>query len=100
MVDLAYVIAGSEATGGAGLQVDLKTFQALDVYGVATTTCIVSFDPKNNWGHRFVPIAPAIRGELRPVPGSIPQRIPATDRTGHAAPGATFAHSLFHLLLQ
>ena len=41
MVDLAYVIAGSEATGGAGLQVDLKTFQALDVYGVATTTCIV-----------------------------------------------------------
>ncbi len=60
MVDLAYVIAGSEATGGAGLQVDLKTFQALDVYGVATTTCIVSFDPKNNWGHRFVPIAPDV----------------------------------------
>ena len=51
---------GSEATGGAGLQVDLKTFQALDVYGVATTTCIVSFDPKNNWGHRFVPIAPDV----------------------------------------
>jgi len=60
VVDLAYVIAGSEATGGAGLQVDLKTFQALDVYGVATTTCIVSFDPKNNWGHRCVPIAPDV----------------------------------------
>ncbi|MCR8691911.1 bifunctional hydroxymethylpyrimidine kinase/phosphomethylpyrimidine kinase [Rhodococcus rhodochrous] len=56
MVDLAYVIAGSEATGGAGLQVDLKTFQQLGVYGVGTTTCIVSFDPKNNWGHRFFPV--------------------------------------------
>ncbi|WP_016932610.1 bifunctional hydroxymethylpyrimidine kinase/phosphomethylpyrimidine kinase [Rhodococcus sp. R1101] len=56
MVDLAYVIAGSEATGGAGLQVDLKTFQQLGVYGVGTTTCIVSFDPKNDWGHRFFPV--------------------------------------------
>lgn len=56
MVDLAYVIAGSEATGGAGLQVDLKTFQQLGVYGVGTATCIVSFDPKNNWGHRFFPV--------------------------------------------
>ncbi|NKY51441.1 bifunctional hydroxymethylpyrimidine kinase/phosphomethylpyrimidine kinase [Nocardia vermiculata] len=56
MVDLAYVIAGSEATGGAGLQVDLKTLQQLGVYGIATTTCIVSFDPSNNWGHRFFPV--------------------------------------------
>ncbi|MFT3716691.1 MAG: bifunctional hydroxymethylpyrimidine kinase/phosphomethylpyrimidine kinase [Gordonia sp. (in: high G+C Gram-positive bacteria)] len=60
MVDLAYVIAGSEATGGAGIQVDLKTFQELGVYGVGTITCIVSFDPKNGWSHRFVPIAPEV----------------------------------------
>ncbi|MGW6695899.1 bifunctional hydroxymethylpyrimidine kinase/phosphomethylpyrimidine kinase [Rhodococcus sp. NPDC054953] len=60
MVDLAYVIAGSEATGGAGLQVDLKTFQELGVYGVGTVTCIVSFDPAAGWGHRFVPIAPEV----------------------------------------
>lgn len=52
----AYVIAGSEATGGAGLQADLKTFERLDVYGVGTITCIVSFDPTAGWGHRFVPI--------------------------------------------
>ena len=56
MPNLAYVIAGSEATGGAGLQVDLKTYQQLGVYGVGTVTCIVSFDPKNDWGHRFVPV--------------------------------------------
>ncbi|GAA3967608.1 bifunctional hydroxymethylpyrimidine kinase/phosphomethylpyrimidine kinase [Gordonia caeni] len=60
MVDLAYVIAGSEATGGAGLQADLKTFQELGVYGVGTITCIVSFDPKDGWRHRFVPIAPDV----------------------------------------
>ncbi len=40
---------------------DLKTFQQLGVYGVGTTTCIVSFDPENNWGgHRFVPIDPQV----------------------------------------
>jgi pyridoxine kinase len=59
-VPLAYVIAGSEATGGAGIQVDLKTFQQLGVYGVGTLTCIVSFDPKNGWAHRFVPVDPQV----------------------------------------
>lgn len=56
MATLAYVIAGSEATGGAGLQADLKTFERLGVYGVGSITCIVSFDPKADWGHRFVPV--------------------------------------------
>lgn len=60
MVKLAYVMAGSEATGGAGFQVDIKTFQQLGVYGVGTLTCIVSFDPNNGWGHRFVPVDPAV----------------------------------------
>ncbi len=56
MVSFAYTIAGSEATGGAGFQADLKTFHQLGTYGMGTLTCIVSFDPKNNWGHRFVPV--------------------------------------------
>lgn len=53
---LAYTIAGSEATGGAGFQVDIKTFQQLGCYGLGALTCIVSFDPNNNWAHRFVPV--------------------------------------------
>jgi len=57
---LAYVIAGSEATGGAGIQADLKTFQELGTYGVGTLTCIVSFDPKHDWAHRFVPVDPQV----------------------------------------
>lgn len=60
---MAFVIAGSEATGGAGFQVDLKTFQQLGVYGVGALSCIVAFDPKNNWGHRFHPIDRAIIAE-------------------------------------
>jgi pyridoxine kinase len=60
MPALAYVIAGSEATGGAGIQADLKTFQQLGVYGVGTLTCIVSFDPKSDWAHRFVPVDPQV----------------------------------------
>ena len=60
---LAYVVAGSEATGGAGFQVDLKTFQQLGVYGVGTLSCIVCFDPKNNWGHRFHPVPAEIIAE-------------------------------------
>ncbi|WP_312182273.1 bifunctional hydroxymethylpyrimidine kinase/phosphomethylpyrimidine kinase [Arthrobacter sp.] len=53
-------IAGSEATGGAGAQADLKTFQELGTYGIAALTCIVSFNPKDNWNHRFVPVDPQV----------------------------------------
>jgi pyridoxine kinase len=56
MPKFALTIAGSEATGGAGAQADLKTFQQHDVFGMVALTCIVSFDPSNNWGHRFVPV--------------------------------------------
>lgn len=60
MPKLALTIAGSEATGGAGAQADLKTFQELGVYGMVGLTCIVSFDPANGWAHRFVPIEPNV----------------------------------------
>lgn len=52
----AYTIAGSEATGGAGIQADLKVFHELGTFGLGTLTCIVSFDPENNWNHRFFPV--------------------------------------------
>ncbi|EEH64279.1 phosphomethylpyrimidine kinase [Gleimia coleocanis DSM 15436] len=53
---VALVVAGSESTGGAGIQADLKTFHQQGVYGMGSLTCIVSFDPQNNWNHRFVPV--------------------------------------------
>lgn len=57
---ITLTIAGSEATGGAGSQADLKTFQQLGVFGITALTCIVSFDPKQNWNHRFVPVEPQV----------------------------------------
>src|SRR5699024_6381826 len=37
-----------------------KAFQELGVYGMGTLTCIVSYDPKSDWNHRFVPIQPGV----------------------------------------
>lgn len=53
---IALAIAGSEASGGAGAQTDLKTFAQLGVFGCVSLTCIVSFDPANDFAHRFYPV--------------------------------------------
>jgi hydroxymethylpyrimidine/phosphomethylpyrimidine kinase len=39
---VALTIAGSDCSGGAGLQADLKTFSALGVFGLTAATCVVS----------------------------------------------------------
>lgn len=57
---ITLTIAGSEATGGAGAQADLRTFQELGTYGAAALTCIVAFDPNDNWNHRLTRIAPEV----------------------------------------
>ncbi len=42
----ALTIAGSDCSGGAGLEADLKTFAAHKVYGMAVTTCVVAEIPQ------------------------------------------------------
>jgi hydroxymethylpyrimidine/phosphomethylpyrimidine kinase len=39
-INVALTIAGSDGSGGAGVQADLKTFQALGVYGLSAVTAV------------------------------------------------------------
>jgi Hydroxymethylpyrimidine/phosphomethylpyrimidine kinase len=47
----AMTIAGSDTSGGAGMEADLKTMQELGVYGMVALTVIVAQNPQNNWSH-------------------------------------------------
>jgi hydroxymethylpyrimidine/phosphomethylpyrimidine kinase len=42
---VALTIAGSDSSAGAGLQADLKTFSACQVYGLTAVTCVVAEVP-------------------------------------------------------
>ncbi|QCJ44937.1 pyridoxine/pyridoxal/pyridoxamine kinase [Bacillus sp. S3] len=54
-INKVMTIAGSDTSGGAGIQADLKTFQELGVYGMTALTTIVTMDPKD-WHHSVFPL--------------------------------------------
>lgn len=56
MTAIALTIAGSDSSGGAGIQADLKTFSALGVYGASVITALTA---QNTLGVEAVHIVPA-----------------------------------------
>lgn len=56
-------IAGSDSSGGAGIQADLKTFQEYGTYGFSALTTIVTMDPDNGWHHSVYPVSPELVAE-------------------------------------
>lgn len=68
----ALTIAGSDTSGGAGLQADLKTFQELGVYGMSAVTVLVAQNPFQQWAHDTYPIdLDAIQAQIDTVLGGI-----------------------------
>lgn len=55
MIKLA-TIAGSDASGGAGLEADLKTFEEYGAYGMAAITVIATMNPDKEWEHEIFPV--------------------------------------------
>ena len=62
MIKIA-TIAGSDASGGAGLEADLKTFAEYGLYGMTAVTLIATMDPNNNWSHGVFPVAENVLDE-------------------------------------
>src|ERR1700758_3825587 len=52
---IALTIAGSDSSGGAGIQADLKTFAALGVYGASAITALTAPNTEGVSGIQLVP---------------------------------------------
>ncbi len=66
MTAIAVTVAGSDSSGGAGIQADLKTFAALGVYGASVITALTA---QNTQGVRAIHDVPAdfIRAQIDAV---------------------------------
>ena len=61
------IMAGSDTSGGAGIQADLKTMEEFGVYGMTALTTMVAQNPEN-WAHDTYPIETStVQAQLRTI---------------------------------
>ncbi|WP_018659980.1 bifunctional hydroxymethylpyrimidine kinase/phosphomethylpyrimidine kinase [Allofustis seminis] len=54
---ITLTIAGNDASGGAGIAADLKTFAEYGTFGIAILTVIATMDPHDHWKHHVTPLS-------------------------------------------
>lgn len=81
---LALTIAGSDPSGGAGIQADLKTFEAHGVYGMSVLTALTAQNTLGVQGFEMVPSA-FVRQQLDAVMSDIGVDAAKTGMLGSAA---------------
>jgi hydroxymethylpyrimidine/phosphomethylpyrimidine kinase len=69
-IPIALTIAGSDSGGGAGIQADLKTFSALEVYGASVITALTAQNTRGVSGIHAVP-AEFVTAQLDAVFGDL-----------------------------
>ncbi|MDH6364209.1 pyridoxine kinase [Enterococcus sp. PF1-24] len=60
MIKKVLTVAGSDSSGGGGIQADLKTFQEFGTFGFTAITSIVTMNPDENWSHTITAIDPEL----------------------------------------
>lgn len=70
MTPIALTVAGSDSSGGAGIQADLKTFSALGAYGCSAITALTAQNTRGVQG--IFPVSPAfVRAQMDSVFGDL-----------------------------
>ena len=81
---VALTIAGSDSSGGAGLQADLKTFASLNVYGLSVATAITAQSTVGVVQAQALP-ADLVTAQIEAVAGDIDSHAAKTGMLGNAA---------------
>jgi hydroxymethylpyrimidine/phosphomethylpyrimidine kinase len=83
-IPMALTIAGSDSSGGAGVQADLRTFAALGVYGASAITAITAQSTTGVYGVHLVP-SEMVLAQIDAVLADLPIRVVKTGMLASAA---------------
>jgi hydroxymethylpyrimidine/phosphomethylpyrimidine kinase len=93
VIPIALTIAGSDSGGGAGIQADLKTFQAFRVFGTSALTAITVQNTRGVEGVHLIPLE-TVRAQIAAVATDLPPAAVKTGMLGSAALVETVAASI------